>query len=237
MNTFVDIHTHRQHPREGYMELVSLDITELCSKHRNDIDAVCEEIENIGRYVSLGIHPWNANHHLKYYCEAIHVVSKRCTNIVSIGEIGLDKMRDIDLQIQEDVFCRQIAISEALGLPVVIHCVRAYDALLRIRKSLKTQQKWIVHGFRGKPQLALQLLHSGMDISLGVHFHLDVPAIVPLEHLWIETDTASTPLQSVYTAVSNAKGIDIDCLANNVHQRFLHIFSRNNSFSDGKHQS
>nr|WP_262484826.1 TatD family hydrolase [Chryseobacterium sp. T16E-39] len=45
-------------------------------------------------------------------------------NCFSIGECGLDSLVPIEMKIQEEVFVRQIKLSNDLKKPLVIHCVR-----------------------------------------------------------------------------------------------------------------
>ena len=110
----------------------------------------------------------------------------------AIGEAGLDALRGGDILYQEETFKKQVEISEQLGKPMIIHCVRAFDRLLRLRKELRPSQLWIVHGFRGKPELARQLVDAGCAISLGKKFNPDVRAIVPPQLLFRESDNDST---------------------------------------------
>lgn len=71
---------------------------------------------------------------------------------------------------------------------MIIHCVRRYGRIMALRKELNARQRWIIHGFRGKPELARQLLAAGFDISIGTKFNPEVPGAVPSGHLFHETD-------------------------------------------------
>lgn len=224
MSPLVDIHTHQPHPSSEGKEVVCLDITELHQTHHGDFDEICHAVEGSGAYVSLGIHPWNAGlDDTAKFMDCLQAVIKNCPNILLIGEAGLDKSRPVDFSLQEEVFRQQVVLSEICRKPMVIHCVRAFDDLLRIRKALHPFQRWIVHGFRGKPQQAEQLLRAGMDISLGERFHPDVPHVVPLDRLWVETDMGKTTISSVYSAIIEALGIHLDLLVESVYRRFIQL--------------
>lgn len=226
MSPLVDIHTHLRHSSADIIEVACLDFCQLHTTHKGDINAICRTVNERGNSIALGIHPWNTGSLPPEYTETMRTVVQKCPSIMFIGEAGLDKTRPIDMNQQEEVFVSQIELSEVSGLPMVIHCVKAFDELLRIRKLLSPIQKWIIHGFRGKPDQARQLLRAGLDISLGEHFNIEVPRVVPLNHLWVETDMSDKPLLSVYSAISEAMGIKPELLAENIHQRFSELSSK-----------
>ena len=90
---------------------------------------------------------------------------------IAIGEAGFDKLRGPSPELQRKVFEEQVAISEELKKPVVIHCVRAWDELLAVHKKLKPKMPWLIHGFRGNTELAAQLLSKGMYLSFWFDFN------------------------------------------------------------------
>ena len=62
------------------------------------------------------------------------------------------------------------------------------DRLLALRRRLRPQVRWTVHGFRGKPALALQLLQTGMDLSFGGRYCAESYALTPPDRRHRETD-------------------------------------------------
>lgn len=78
------------------------------------------------------------------------------------------------------VFRRQAELAESLCKPLVIHCVRAHDIVIGIKKELKPRQNWVIHGFRGKPTVARMLLDAGMWLSFGPRFNPDSLEVTPL---------------------------------------------------------
>ncbi|MBR1793045.1 MAG: TatD family hydrolase [Bacteroidales bacterium] len=110
---------------------------------------------------SFGIHPWHAGE------ASLSSISASCWQAAElIGECGLDCCKGPSLDIQTDCFERQIAIAERLEKPMVIHCVRAQDTLLRLRgRHMKTP--WVMHGFAGGLAQARQLMQKGIGISVG----------------------------------------------------------------------
>ena len=47
---------------------------------------------------------------------------------------------------------------------------------------------WIIHGFRGKPQLAEALIRQGFYLSLGERYNPMSAAVIPIDRLLAESD-------------------------------------------------
>lgn len=142
-----------------------------------------------GQLCSAGIHPWNVTQDYLRQCEWVREAAA-ASDVLAIGEIGLDRHRGPDIDLQIAAFRHQIAISEELGKPVILHVVKENGLLLSVRKELKPSMPWLLHGFRGSPQLALQLLAHGIMVSFGEHFNPDTLSAVGADRLLIETDEA-----------------------------------------------
>ncbi len=154
-----------------------------------------------GYEYSIGVHPWDAG----AFNEAALVKAASSPQVKAIGETGIDMLRGPQPEVQEAVFRRHVALSETLGLPLIIHCVKAFDRILAIKRELNPRQPWIIHSFRGKPQQALQLLRAGLHLSLGPHFNPATARIIPLDRLHIETDDSSTSLEDVAKSVESCR--------------------------------
>lgn len=141
-----------------------------------------------GKCYSAGIHPWWTN---REDVEALFEGLQRVLTIpavVALGECGIDRLRGAEMPVQEQWFVRQIQLAEEHQLPVTIHCVKAFDQILRLHKNLRPTTRWTIHGFRGKPALAKQLLDQGFDLSFGRHFNAQSFALTPPERRHQETD-------------------------------------------------
>lgn len=138
-------------------------------------------------YFSAGIHPWDTSKVSSEDLAWVESLSKD-PRVVAIGEAGLDALRGASLPEQEAIFRRHVELSERAGKPLIIHAVRTLHHIIRLRKELRPSQRWIIHGFRGKPDLARQLLDAGIDISLGMRFNPDTENIIPADRLFRESD-------------------------------------------------
>lgn len=153
------------------------------------------------QFFSVGFHPWHVDSSqrvdsIKQVLEP-YLVNKKC---VAIGECGLDKLKGPSLDIQLAVFEEHISLAAAYNLPLIIHCVKAFDELVALRKTHPTG-KWIVHGFSKNVETANQLVKYDISLSFGVNLlkhkksQLAFQA-TPISHLFLETDMADTQLIS-----------------------------------------
>lgn len=165
---YADVHTHNL--QAGADAIINLPID--------------SEIPAEGSY-SIGIHPWDADSNIDWARLRLKA-SNPC--VVAIGETGLDKLRGAPMPIQEEVFVAHVRLSEELGKPLIIHAVGTYNRLIELRKKLHPTQAWLIHGFRGKPELARQLVRAGFEISLGSKYNPGVPDAIPFERLHHESD-------------------------------------------------
>lgn len=119
--------------------------------------------------VSVGLHPWHVDATWREKCDRVGQEA-RSTAVRMIGECGLDRASASDYGLQLQAFERQLQVAEAIGKPVLVHCVRAWDDLLRMR-TIYNKVAWVVHGFRGKPELLRQLYAKGIWVSFGTNYN------------------------------------------------------------------
>lgn len=79
-------------------------------------------------------------------------------------------------------------LSETLGKPLILHIVKSFPEIIALKKQWKPAQPWIIHGFRGKPQLASELLAHGFHLSYGKKYNPASLALTPASRLLRETD-------------------------------------------------
>jgi len=163
---------------------------------------------------SVGIHPKDILYdkitdQLNWLLENI---SKNC---FAIGECGLDSFVSIDQKIQEDVFLKQIELSNEAKKPLIIHCVRKFYEVISFRK--KANQAMIIHGFNKKENIAHDLLKNNFYLSFGkaVLYNLSLQNTlksIPLDKIFLETDNEDFEIATLYQKVADIKGISPDTL-------------------------
>ncbi|HCT29274.1 MAG TPA: hydrolase TatD [Bacteroidales bacterium] len=212
----IDFHTH-QPPVDNDSSVRSLLISEVDKITPHDL-------------FTIGIHPWYTEEmDLKAHYSLVNEFAQR-SNVIGIGEIGLDKHRGAPIEKQIEVFEKQVLIAEKLNKPVIIHCVRAWAELLELKKRLKPEMPWAIHGFRGQSELVKQLLSAGMYISFGPESLNASEGLqesirtVPLNRLFVETDDADVSLKYLYTTISKIKRITTRDLEENINDNFAEFF-------------
>jgi TatD DNase family protein len=203
---YIDIHVHGGVPASGIFILESLMAHE--GKMPEDIPGVS---------YTYGIHPWflNEDNHKQLISSVESTICQ--PGIIAIGEAGFDKLRGPSVELQRTVFEEQIVISEELKMPVIIHCVRAWDELLSVQKKLKPKMPWLVHGFRGNVELASQLLSKGMYLSFWFDFVLRPESgkllkQLPTDRIFLETDGADVDIRTIYNKVAKDLDLTVDGL-------------------------
>lgn len=172
-----DIHTHRQG----------------CNDGSTVVNIALEDVPlSPPTLFSAGIHPWDADkvteHTWTWLEEALGL-----SNAYAVGEAGLDLRHGPSIDVQLPLFRRQAFMADDLAKPLIIHIVGAYDRLYQIQREVMQRNGghtplWIIHGFRGRPELARQLLDHGMYISIGARFNPEAADIIPPQRLLTETD-------------------------------------------------
>lgn len=216
-NCFVDVHCHR--PTPGVLTIVNLD------------SRYFDKLPSADQPFSAGIHPWFINpSSLAQDFQHLQSIAAQ-SHLLAIGECGLDRCIDIPLPLQIQVFSQQLVLAERLGKPVIVHCVRAFGELLQLKKQLRPRQPWIVHGFRGKAELARQLLHHDCYLSFGNAICLDRQTIqalaaTPVERLFLETDDAEdVSIGEIHAAAAKILDLDIPNLQRRIVANFNRVFA------------
>lgn len=183
----LDIHTH--HPAPQPLAVVSVS-----TEGFNPLE---------GQLYSIGIHPWLTEKTVtpQQWEELERLASLPC--VAAIGECGIDNLKGGPLFKQLLVFKRHIDLSEKLGKPLIIHDVKAHDVIVGLKRDLKPMQKWLIHGFRGKPTVAKMMTDAGIYLSFGEKFNPQTPPNVPQHMILAETDESELSIREIINALSN----------------------------------
>lgn len=193
MIAYIDIHTHHKDITNPFA-VRNLNLTDAENFIQTDEKGFC----------SIGIHPWDV--HLASP-ETIQQLEKLAENkcVVAIGECGLDKNSKATIKEQDYYFERQISISEKVQKPMIIHCVASFNEIMAMKKRHNPKQTWIIHGYRGKPEMAKQLLNAGFVLSYGEKFNVASVEKTPIDKLCIETDESPVSIEQIYKSIAAIK--------------------------------
>ncbi|WP_051290190.1 TatD family hydrolase [Bacteroides pyogenes] len=180
-------------------------------------------------FCSIGIHPWDltAENSERLWDVLQRELERRKSEnrpCVAIGEAGLDKLAAAPMELQVKIFERQVALSEDCRLPLIIHCVKAVDELLAVKKRLAALQPWIWHGFRGKSEQASQLLRHGFYLSLGEHYSQEAMRAIPASRLFLETDESVLDISDIIRRAAEVRGVDAECLQETLRENVQKVF-------------
>ena len=180
-------------------------------------------------FCSIGIHPWDltAENSERLWGVLQRELERRKSEnrpFVAIGEAGLDKLAAAPMELQVEIFERQVALSEDCRLPLIIHCVKAVDELLAVKKRLAPLQPWIWHGFRGKAEQASQLLRHGFYLSLGEHYSQEAMREIPASRLFLETDESAPDIRELTRRAAEVRGVDAECLQETLRENVQKVF-------------
>ncbi|MBS0012053.1 MAG: TatD family hydrolase [Bacteroidales bacterium] len=215
---YINVHDHGAGPREGVFTVENIMVHE---------DHYPVEIDGIA--YSCGVHPWNIEE--GNINELVNKVREYALlpNVIALGEAGYDRIRGAGMELQEKAFMAQAEVSEEMKRPLFIHCVKAWDELLRAHKQVNPGMIWIIHGFRGKPQLAGQLLDKGFYLSPWVEWAIrpdstETLKTIPLDRLFLETDGFDIGIEPVYRVVAEHLGIELEALKKQMWENFNAVF-------------
>jgi TatD DNase family protein len=218
---FIDIHNHGARSIKGIFSV------EVLMAHEE------REPENLpGITYTFGIHPWylDENNHNHLISKVIKTAGNEL--VAGIGEAGFDRIKGPSTELQRKTFEEQVCISEEFKKPLVIHCVRAWDELLQEHKKLKPKMPWLVHGFRGKPDLALQLIAKGMYLSFWFDFVMRPETAsllrkLPTGRIFLETDGAAIDIRDIYNKVSADLNLSVNEFKTIIFSNFKQFFNIN----------
>jgi TatD DNase family protein len=226
MTPFIDIHTHFEnfnagiiavlnHTQKEYFSLAKLDNTQPKSETRNS--------------KSIGLHPWflTKENFETDFNKLTQFIENQ--NIIALGECGLDRLKGESLAFQSYAFEAQIRLAESVKKPVIIHCVKAYNEIISIKRKLKPTVPLIIHGFNQNEAILKDLLKNGFYISLGAAIlKTDSNAAkhiskVSLDRLFFETDDENVSIIDIYEKAAQILNIEIPELKKIIHQNLLDI--------------
>ncbi|MGL4293025.1 MAG: TatD family hydrolase, partial [Bacteroidales bacterium] len=155
---------------------------------------------------SSGIHPWFlTSENLSVQLRTVSCISS-FPSCYAIGESGLDRICNTPFALQLQAFRAMVLLSETEKKPLIIHCVKAFDELLSIRKETNPIQPWIIHGFRGNPIQAKQLIEKGIFLSLGTRFNTETARSLPSGFFLLETDDEAQDISLLYHQIADIRG-------------------------------
>lgn len=161
---------------------------------------------------AFGLHPWRVSARSGAWREFL-VECLDHTPRVGLGEVGLDRwildqplerclamgtgpQGPAPLEIQLEVLEVQLDLASARGLPVTLHCLKAWGALLDcLRRRPHLPRGFLLHSYGGPAELVNEWVGLGGCFSISGHSlhlrkatHAAVLRAIPRDRLLLETD-------------------------------------------------
>jgi len=151
-----------------------------------------------------GVHPWYVDALPENWLENLQ--SHLAGDGRGIGEIGLDKASShkVSFDLQKEVFKIQLQLAVSMKLPISLHCVRAWESLLKILEetvffstgsSSTCKVPVMIHSFSGSMEIMKYLTDFGVFLSFSSYLMTEkaeklntVFKAVPLKNILIESD-------------------------------------------------
>ena len=206
---FIDFHTHQSRQSNDLLNLQTLHVTP-------DLQALV-----LPSICSLGLHPWFIG--ISSWEDAWTNLEDlaKLSQVMAIGECGLDHLIDLPLEMQITIFQKHIELAEDLRKPLVIHCVKAFAELIMIKKNSKSTVPWIIHGFNKKTELLQQLLKHNFYFSFGAAILIDrtpatqAIATIPNDRFMLETDDhPDISIEQIYDRAAKLRCVSLEDLQN-----------------------
>lgn len=205
--SFIDTHTHidGEEFKDDLDEVIARAkeagaIQLLCPGINYDsiatMKAVCERFPDFIRPM-LGLHPEDVKEDYKEVLDKMHL-EIRNYNYIAIGEVGLDYYWSREFEKEQlDAFEQQVQWSIETQLPLMIHCRKAQNEMVKIiRRYEKELPGGVFHCFTGNQHEATELLQfdkfvlgiGGVSTFKKSHLAEDLAAVVPMDRIVLETD-------------------------------------------------
>ena len=214
-NTILDFHTHRMQHADDH------EIIEIISLHLGQ--------DRPHQFYTVGMHPWWTERIPENTQQEALEVLLSDPYCLAMGEMGLDKLKGPPLNRQIEILSSLLSIADRSNKPVIIHCVRAFDPLIQLKKQYPGIPNWCVHGYGRHLTLAKQLIDQGFYLSLmpGMPSEklTELLTHLPKDRIFLETDSMpDISITEVYQNASSLLAKEISHLCDQINQNAINFF-------------
>ena len=204
MTSFIDTHCHldklESTLEEAVIEAKDAGVQRMLtiSVDESSLDFVSNAVRQFTEvFGSVGFHPHDASALTEALEDRIRKLAQEEKKLVAIGETGLDyHYMYSPVEVQQQVFRKQLRLAEELNLPVVMHSREAETDTLKILKDIPVKSLGVAHSFTSSFEMARTLVEMGWYLGINgiVTFKnaedlREVVRWLPLDKLLLETDS------------------------------------------------
>ena len=219
MLPYINIHTHRPTGRGIELRTAGIHPWEADSQ---DVEAFAARFADKGGSAGTGVAGGAT--------AGTERVGDGAAEVQAIGETGLDFACPVPREAQFAALRAQLALARQAGMPVVLHCVRAFEPLMRELAECEPRAV-IFHGFIGSPEQARQALRRGYYLSFGERAFASPKTLralreVPLGQLFFETDDDEVTIGEIYDRAAAVLGLPEEVLQRATLENYERLFEK-----------
>lgn len=185
--------------------------------------------ELVDNYFFIGIHPWDTEHLLNYNGMELYFSHR---NFLGLGEIGIDKFKGANLELQYEVFLKQLQLANQYHIQaVLIHCVRSYNLIFKGLNESGFKGNIILHDYNGNEYQTEKLLKRNSFFSYGKSLYrcenrgfksLD---LIDVDRIFLES-TKDHSIEDSYVTLAKLKGLTLNELTLKIQDNFKKLFAK-----------
>ena len=188
----------------GVQKILTVGCDILTSKKSLECAEKFEEV-----FFSAGVHPSEVGKQVNWKEFEKMLSHNKCK---AVGECGFDLFYSKDnINLQKEIFVKQVEIATYWGLPIIIHSRDAGDLTLEIIKKHKLKS-FVIHCFTETADFAKEIIDLGGLVSIGgIITYPNAKDLrktiksIPLERIMLETDAPYLAPQSVRGKINEPK--------------------------------
>lgn len=250
---FIDSHCHFDFPvfaedRQRTVEHLqrlnvhALIVPGVVAEHWSRIDRLVADFPTLV-FAAKGLHPCFAEHSAADLERLPRELDS--PNCIAVGEIGLDyTLPESTWPQQWEYFVTQLEMASTHQLPVVIHCRKAHDQILKALRQMDFSQGGTIHAYSGSEAQAHRYIERGFKLGIGGGATYDraqrlhrLLRALPLNSFVLETDAPDIPpafardrintpvhLPEIAAQAAERAGINHDAFVTAAYQNTLGLF-------------
>ncbi len=211
------------------------------SAHEDDWQKIANIVRMFPQNVipAFGIHPWYVEKCSDNWDSRLEILLQNYPT-AAIGECGIDRHKNIDINLQKKIFLKQIDLAQDLCRPLVIHAVKAQEQIEKLWN--KFPKKTIFHSFNSNIEFLRQIVEHGFYV--GINFSILrnpkkklILQNIPLPQLLLETDAPYQPrekngensptlLAELAKEIAFIRGNSVEIIAQQTYQNANFIFKQ-----------
>ncbi len=224
-----DVHAHREVVANNICDHTIL----ACASYQDW--SLVSKISEKNIFKAFGIHPFFIDGDSLANLDKLESILKE-NNAIAVGEIGVDKKGVASIELQIEVFRKQLKIAVANNLPVVIHCFGHFQRALEVMIEEDVKKVGgVMHAYSGSYEMAKNFMKQNLKISISPLLlnenALKIKELVhkiELEQLVVESDYPyfnNQDIRKTVSKIAEIKKLSEEEISEKIYKNSLEIFN------------